>query len=206
MERRISHESPTLETRSDGKRVIVGYAARFYDPNDPGTEYALRSDVVERISRSAFDNASNRDAKALFNHDPNMLLGREGAGTVRVSVDQRGLKYEIDPPDTQVGRDVVTLVERGDLHGSSFAFSIRGDGGEKWARDTATGVKVRTLTDVELFDVGPVTFPAYASTSTGVRASTDAGECEASLKAWMTREAEAVKVRARVVEIESSLT
>ena len=108
------------------------------------------------------------DVRALFNHDPNHLLGRTTSGTLKLSVDQVGLQYKIVPPDTQAGRDTVESIKRGDLTGSSFSFSIMED---KWEKKTdgKLQIDIRTLLNVQMFDVGPVTFPAYTSTSTGVR-------------------------------------
>ena len=73
----------TMETRADGSKAITGYAAVFHRADEPGTEYTLAKDLVERISPVAFNRAisEKHDARALFNHDPNMLLGRAGAGT-----------------------------------------------------------------------------------------------------------------------------
>src|SRR5688572_16918348 len=93
--------------------------------------------MAERCSlatRPYFTAKGTHDARALFNHDPNMLLGRAGAGTLRLSTDARGLRYEIDIPDTTVGRDVATSIARGDLAGSSFAFSINGKAGQRFEK------------------------------------------------------------------------
>lgn len=157
-----------VETRAGGTGpVIAGYAAVFYDAADPGTEYRLWEDIVERIMPGAFDRAvrDKHDVRALFNHDASRVLGRTQSGTARLSVDARGLRYEIDPPDTQDGRDVVKLIERGDVSASSFGFvpmvtAYREEG----------KVYVVERQDVDLFDVSPVTFPAYTATEVGVRA------------------------------------
>jgi HK97 family phage prohead protease len=83
-----------VENRAAGKKAIVGYGAVFYSDTDPGTEYWLWGDVVERISPGAFDRAlkERHDARGLFNHDPSNLLGRVTNGTMRLSVDRKGLK------------------------------------------------------------------------------------------------------------------
>lgn len=155
-----------VETRSDGSRQIVGHAARFYDPNDAGTQYQLGPNVYERITPKAFDRALKEqdDVRALYNHDPDNLLGRLGAGTLRLNVDAQGLRYEIDPPETQLAKELVTLIERGDLTGSSFAFVV-----EKARWEEENGKDIRNIEAVRLYDVGPVTFPAYGSASTGLR-------------------------------------
>jgi HK97 family phage prohead protease len=94
-----------VETRDDGRQMVTGYAAVFHRNDDPGTQYSLAKDFVERIAPSAFNRAlaDKHDARALFNHDPNHVLGRVGAGTLRLSVDNVGLRYEIDLPDTTTG-------------------------------------------------------------------------------------------------------
>ena len=141
---------------------ITGYAAVFYD-GTPGTEFELPGGVRERISRSAFDRAVHEDdVVGLFNHDLNQLLGRTSAGTLRLSIDSRGLRYDIEPGETTLHSYVSSLQKRGDLTGSSFGFnvkkqSIRKDG----------DIYVRELEDVELFDVGPVVMPAYEATANG---------------------------------------
>jgi HK97 family phage prohead protease len=149
----------TIEVREDGGKLkISGYAAVFN---------SLSEDLggfVEVIRPGAFSAAleSGQDVRALVNHDPNLLLGRTTSGTMRLFEDRRGLRYEIDPPDTQVARDLVTLLKRGDLNGSSFAFSLAA-GGDMW-RDEK-GQAVRELHEIgELYDVGPVVYPAYPST------------------------------------------
>lgn len=157
----------TVETRTDGEdkvEVITGYAARFYD-GTPETEYELMDGVYERIERSAFNSAIGRDdVRGLFNHDPNMLLGRTGSGTVKLSVDKKGLRYEITAGNTSVHQNVQEHIERGDLYGSSFAFRATG---VRWEDDGER--EIRNITDVSLFDVGPVTYPAYEGTSTDMR-------------------------------------
>src|SRR5262245_34067181 len=103
--------------------VIRGYAAVFHRDGDAGTEYQLEAGIYEGISPTAFRESLQKDAVlALFNHDTNNLLGKTKAGTLRLSVDQRGLRYEILVPDTTAGRDVAASLARGDLDGSSFGF------------------------------------------------------------------------------------
>lgn len=189
-----------VETRADGGKMLTGYAAVFHRDGDAGTEYRLAPDVVERIAPTAFNRAlqEKHDARALFNHDPNMLLGRAAAGTLRLSVDARGLRYEIDLPDTNVGKDVAASIARGDLSGSSFAFSI-GKDGQRFEKGKE--YDVRHILDVDLYDVGPVTYPAYEGTTTGLR-SGDCQDAIAAVDGWRKeREAEAVSVRMRVLSL-----
>jgi len=166
---------PRLETRGEGdqaQRVIVGYAAVFYRDDDPGTEYELWQNTVERIMPGAFDAAKEDVVRGLTNHDPQWLLGRSDKGTLRLSVDKVGLRYEIDAPDTGAGRDTVALLDREDLDASSFAFRVHGKRGKvTWSEETRDGdtVEVREIHECELLDVGPATYPAYTSTEAGVR-------------------------------------
>lgn len=192
-----------IEERAGGGKMVSGYAAVFHRDGEAGTEYRLGTDIVERIAPTAFNRAisEKHDARALFNHDPNMLLGRAGAGTLRLSVDQRGLKYEIDLPDTQVGKDVATSIARGDLAGSSFAFSIKGKDGQRFEKGKEHDV--RNILDVDLYDVGPVTYPAYESTTTGLRSGDCADAFEAHNSWRKEQEAKAVAVRMRVLELEA---
>lgn len=157
-----------IETREDGTEKIAGYAAVFYDGSER-TQFDIWGDgeYLERIMPKAFDRAlkENQDVRALFNHDPDYLLGRTISSTLELSTDKTGLRYVIDPPDTQSGRDTVTSVRRGDLSGSSFAFRVKAQVWREEERDGQT-VMIREIEDVDLFDVGPVTFPAYEATST----------------------------------------
>lgn len=136
-----------------------GYAAVFN---------SLSEDLggfVERIAHGAFAKTiQDADVRALWNHDPNHVLGRNKSGTLRLAEDSRGLEYEVDAPDTQVARDLATSMERGDVSQSSFGFSkVRDDWGV-----TERDYPLRTLEEVRLFDVSPVTFPAYEAASSGV--------------------------------------
>lgn len=157
-----------IELRTDnGRRSIAGYAAVHYVAGDAGTEFGLRGDLVERIMPGAFDGALTDDARGLYNHDVSHVLGRQGAGTMRLTSDPRGLRYEIDLPDTTTGRDVAELVARGDVTGSSFGFTMYG-GEERYEREGDTHVRYIVRVG-QLYDVGPVTFPAYTAASVAVR-------------------------------------
>lgn len=150
---------------------IHGTAAVFFNEGDrAGTQYELWPGHVERISITAFDEIANDDVRGLQNHRSDLLLGRSVAGTLKLTVRNHGLDYEIDTPDTQAGRDTVTSLKRGDMTGSSFQFMPRTDGYE-WTEEEYEGVTiyVRNLTNVQSLDVGPVTFPAYAGASSGAR-------------------------------------
>jgi len=152
-----------IESRSeDGgseSRWIVGYAAKF------GVNSLDLGDFQERIHPEAFGIVSERrgrkkplETRALWNHDANFPLARY-PGTLTMSVDDVGLRYEFPVPDTTYGRDLASNIEAGIVKGSSFSFQVA-PGGESWSIED--GRSVRTVTRIDsLIDVGPVTFPAY---------------------------------------------
>lgn len=159
IERRI-FSAPGFEVRQEGDAapVLVGYAAVFDELSEEMWGFQ------ERIAPGAFAKSLGGDVRALFNHDPNLILGRTRSKTLRIKEDQRGLLVEIDPPDTQLARDLVVSMRRGDVDQMSFGFRTKKD---SW--DEVNGKVIRTLIDVELFDVSPVTFPAYPQTDIAVR-------------------------------------
>ena len=105
--------------------------------------------------------------RGLFNHDPNMILGRT-PDTLRLAEDSVGLQYEIEPPDTQYARDLLVSLDRGDVDQSSFAWRVRETSWEEPTEDRP--YPIRHLIKFErLYDVSPVTFPAYPTTSAEAR-------------------------------------
>jgi HK97 family phage prohead protease len=166
----------TVEIRAakDGLRTITGHAAVFNKDSEPMWGF------VERVAPGAFTQTIKEDdVRALFNHDPNIVLGRNTAKTLRLSEDKQGLSVEIDPPDTQAARDLLVSIERGDISQMSFGFITRK---ESWQySDDGKGPNIRTLEDVQLFDVSPVTFPAYPDTDVSVRSLKEIAE-EGKLK------------------------
>jgi HK97 family phage prohead protease len=157
-----------LRAAKDGKRTISGHAAVFNKDSEPMYGF------VERVAAGAFTKSIKEDdVRALFNHDPNLILGRNTAGTLRLSEDETGLAVEIDPPDTQTARDLLVSLERGDISQMSFGFYTRKD---EWTYDQKTGTTTRTLLDCQLFDVSPVTFPAYPDTDVSVRSLEEIAE------------------------------
>lgn len=200
-----------LEKRADGKgERIAGYAAVFFREGQAGTEYELWPGYVERVMPGAFDAAlkEEHDCRALFNHDPSQLLGRTASETCRLSVDSKGLRYEVDPPDTTVGHNVLEYLRRRDVTGSSFGFEVI-DGDMR--RETREGqdVWIREVRSVRLWDVGPVTYPAYTATEAEVRdiraqiEQRARGAVPAAAPAVLGLGGDLVRARARVVEIES---
>lgn len=137
-------------------RTLTGYAAVF------GTETRMGS-FTERIAPGAFSKslASGRDILALLDHRADVLLGRTASGTLKLTEDAKGLRFDLELPDTQAGRDLVALAERGDLGGMSFGF-IAED--EEWTGNT------RELRQVDLREVSVIqAFPAYQQTEISLR-------------------------------------
>lgn len=164
LERRAIQAEFRIE--GDAQPKIVGYAAKF---NLESEEFW---GFIERIAPGAFKEAlAMSDVRALFNHDPNYVLGRNKSGTLILEEDSVGLRYEITPPDTQWARDLVESLRRGDISQSSFAFTMSPGGIQQW-EDREDGTTLRTIVKVaELYDVSPVTYPAYADTESGVRSA-----------------------------------
>ena len=157
----------TVQRSEDGTpQTISGYGAVFYRVDDPGTEFEIAPGVYERIGRTAFEGIGQLDVRSMFNHDPNQLLGRTTAGTLGLTVDNVGLRYEVTLPDTQAGRDVAASIDRGDVDGSSFWFKVPVDGYEKRTEDDKT---VWELVRTEVIEVGPVVLPAYTATTSEAR-------------------------------------
>ena len=153
---------------------IVGYAAVF--DRDSEMIYGDRYGFIERIAVGAFSDALKRsDVRALKNHDPNLILGRVKAGTLTLTEDGKGLLYEATIPDTTIGRDTAEEIRRGDITGNSFAFTVRTD---QWEMPDE-GPDVRTIIEIDqLYDVGPVVYPAYPDTTVALR-SLEAAKAEA---------------------------
>ncbi len=151
---------------------IRGYAAVFDSESQPLMEMGGQT-FVERVAPGAFANSiDGGDVRALWNHDPNYVLGRTTAETLRLSEDEHGLAVDIIPPDTGWARDLMTSMRRGDVNQMSFGFQVVRDQWETERSDKGTR-NVRTLLEVRLYDVSPVTFPAYPQTSVGVRSFGD---------------------------------
>jgi HK97 family phage prohead protease len=169
----IESDTPLLavETRSEegsneSREWIVGYAAKF------GVLSLDLGDFVERLDPGAFGIVTERrgrkkplQTRALWNHDPNFPLARYPE-TLRLTVDDVGLRYEFPVPDTTYGRDIAANIRAGIVKGSSFAFQVS-SGGDEWSMEE--GRSVRTIKRVDsLIDVSPTTFPAYPDSDVAV--------------------------------------
>ncbi len=162
-ERRIHTGQLELRSgRGSSPGTLHGYAARF------DSESVDLGGFTERISPGAFTEAlQTSDVRALVNHDPNLVLGRTPK-TLRLHEDHQGLRFELDLPDTTVGRDTAESVRRGDVSGCSFSFTLA-DAGDSWSTGAA-GTSRREIHQIgTLFDIGPVTYPAYPDTAVAAR-------------------------------------
>lgn len=157
-----------VEVRADDESAtprIVGYAAKFNRDSQP----LGFSQFIERIAPGAFSKTvKEADVRALGNHDPNIVLGRNKAGTLRLSEDKVGLRYDVDiDVENPIAMSWYRMVKRGDISQSSFGFQVVKD---EWDYPSQDGEPmVRTLKEVRLFDVSPVTFPAYLDTESEAR-------------------------------------
>ena len=166
IERRTMLSEAQFELRAtengEKQAVITGYGAVF------NSESRNLGGFVETIHPAAFDEvlSSNPDVIGVFNHDRNLLLGRTSNGTMKLTTDAYGLRYEITPNvNTSIGKDTVEWVRDRTVVGSSFAFAISKDKGDSWSTD-ARGMRRREVRNIALLeDVGPVARPAYDSSS-----------------------------------------
>lgn len=175
-ERRVFGASFELRAADDDSpATLKGYAALF---NKRSSDLG---GFFEEISPGAFADTLDGDVRALFNHDPNIVLGRTKSGTLDLSEDKRGLAFELRPPDTTLVADqVLAPIQRGDVSQMSFGFITLDD---EWRTEGKT--EIRTLIKVELLDISPVTFPAYPQTKVAVR----------SLEVWRESQPESVAQR-----------
>lgn len=181
IERRNTPVPATLEERGEGEQPqIVGRAAVFYDGTE-ATEFELWEGMRERIMPKSFDRAlkESDDVRGLFNHNPDMILGRTAAKTLMLNKTKQGLDYRIIPGQTTVASDTIESLRRGDVTGSSFAFRVTD---QTWK--TIDGIDIREIRGVELFDVGPVTYPAYEATTAGLRSEGYLDEARKAHAAW----------------------
>lgn len=148
----------TRDAINDQPAIISGYAAVFNSKTSIG-DYFEEIIMPGAFSRSI---TTNSDIRALFNHDWNNVLGRTKSGTLRLSEDDRGLKFEVELPNTSLARDLAESMARGDINQCSFGFYIEDAGKETW--DYSVEPALRTIHEVELFEISIVSLPAYDDT------------------------------------------
>lgn len=189
-----------VERRAEGdgpqSAYIVGHASVFdaWTTIYEGRYYVWREVVRPNAYRNAL--AEKQDVRALFNHDANFVLGRTTSGTLELSQDEIGLMSRTLAPDNQLVRDLVlSPIDRRDISGMSFAFSVRRTaqvvtttdgvtvidaGGERTTirYEGDRMIEERELLDLNLFDVSPVTYPAYDQTDVALRSLGERREAE----------------------------
>lgn len=172
---------------------IAGYAAVYNNLSDDLGGFR------ERLLPGSFAGAllPGADVRALWQHEAAYVLGRTVNGSLRLSSDEHGLQFAVDPPDTSWARDAVVSLRRGDVNQMSFGFYVP-EGGDEWR--TEDGMLVRTVRRVELLEISPVTFAAYPATSVAVR------ELAARLRAQAGRVDPEARVRAQAQYRERVLT
>lgn len=169
------HELRVVNGEADKPRKIEGHAAVF---NQWSETLGFWFPYKEKVMPGAFaETIEKDDIRALFNHDPNYVLGRNKSGTLELREDDQGLFVSITPPDTQWARDLMVSIERGDITQMSFGFEVISD---RWGLEE--GMDVRELHKVKLYDVSPVTFPAYPQTDVGVRSAKEVYEAHIAQK------------------------
>jgi hypothetical protein len=164
-ESRERRYTPTeFEVRTEGSNLILeGYALKW-DARS-GNLGGFKERVAEGATTKTIQEG---DIRALFNHDPSLILGRNKAGTLEVSNDSTGTHYRITGDTRQsYVQDLAIAMERGDVTQSSFAFRVVGPDGQEWSEDE-DGFPLRTLREIQLFDVSPVTYPAYEDSTSGL--------------------------------------
>lgn len=184
-----------IRATNNETRTVAGYAAVFGQPS-----VLLYSQFREQIERGAFAGSLKDDIRALWNHNDSIVIGRTKAGTLRLAEDAHGLRVEIDMPAER--RDLFESIQRGDVDQMSFGFDTLVDA---WDKD-ADGVILRTLRSVKLYEVSPVTFPAYPQTEIAMRG--DALGDKPEIPAHLTQDAsgsDAEQAQARLSEMRRRL-
>lgn len=159
-----------LNTRSENEEQntsIEGYAAVFNSKTRIGSYF---DEVIEpgAFSRSLSENG---DIRALFNHDWNNVLGRTKSGTLTLKEDEKGLNFNVELPNTSVARDLSESMARGDINQCSFGFFVTD---EEW--DYSVEPALRTIKEVELFEISVVSIPAYEDTEASLVRNKDLGK------------------------------
>jgi len=144
-------------------RRIRGHAIVFNmrSVNLGGFIEIMKPESVDRTLREALD------VRALVDHETSKVLGRTKSGTLDLKKDRQGLKFAIDPPNTSYAKDIMEVVDRGDVSGMSFRFRTMPDGDE-WDVDEETGIYIRYVTDITIDEISIVTFPAYPDTDVSI--------------------------------------
>ena len=157
-------QTSELRTNAEG-RTIVGYAAKFERWSEP-----IMGWFKEQIARDAFSECDVTDVIMCFNHNIDSILARTTSGTLTISTDDEGLRFEFEAPATTMGNDMLELVRRGDISKCSFKFTVEEDEWRYADKDNGLEYDERTIRRIgKLYDVSLVVYPAYSDTEAGVR-------------------------------------
>ena len=157
-------QTSELRTNAEG-RIIVGYAAKFERWSEP-----IMGWFKEQIARDAFSECDVTDVIMCFNHNIDSILARTTSGTLTLSTDDEGLRFEFEAPATTMGNDMLELVRRGDISKCSFKFTVEEDEWRYADKENKLEYDERTIRKIaKLYDVSLVVYPAYSDTEAGVR-------------------------------------
>ena len=191
-EKRYSIGSISIEKR-DGEtesRTISGYAVVFdkWSADLGGKHWGFR----EKISRDAFSTTDMSAVIATFNHNFDNVLARVDSNTLSLSVDDIGVKYTFQSPNTTAGNDLLENIRNGNVKGSSFMFTVDE---QKWTyKEEEDTIDEREITRVgELIELGPVTVPAYPDTTAAERSYKESKPAKATN--WYKRKLEIIKTK-----------
>ena len=146
-------------------RTIVGYAAKFERWSEP-----IMGWFREKIDRDAFSECDVTDVIMCFNHNVDSILARTTSGTLTLSTDDEGLRFEFEAPATSLGNDMVELVRRGDISKCSFKFTVEEDEWLYASKENGLEYDERTIRKIDkLYDVSLVVYPAYTNTEASLR-------------------------------------
>jgi HK97 family phage prohead protease len=138
--------------------TVSGYVVKFNERSE-----LIFGEFYEKVASGAFSRSLKENIiKALWNHDTSLVLGSTKSQTLRLREDNIGLYFEIDLPNNDIGENSLESIQRGDVDGVSFGFTVRAD---SWAFIEAEDVYERTLLDIDLVEISPTPFPAYENSS-----------------------------------------
>lgn len=161
--RELLNEGIEIRESEDGTKTVSGYAVKWEKKSQTlGVWYRFK----EQFKKGAFiETLSDDDQRALWSHDTSQVLGRTKNGTLRLSEDDIGLRFELDLPNTTLGKDVYETIKRGDVDGVSFGFKMVK---EEWDESNPDNI-IRSVTKAKLLEISPVAFPAYPDSTVSAR-------------------------------------
>lgn len=199
-ERQLERRSATISNINSETRTVEGYAVVF---NSQSEDLGFREVIAP--SAVTVDVINRSDVFALLNHNPDKVLARcrYGEGSLSLSIDEKGLKYSFQAPNTELGNELIEHIRRGEIDSSSFAFIVSSEeGSEKW--ENINGTTYRTINKIEcLCDVSPVWQPAYSATSVSARAKEMLNTMEQEKLNEVTKD-EKVMTEEQVEEVEET--